>query len=48
MLSLFRREEPVDGGDSEPYTLHSYWSTSTPFIDKNFLFAGNQEDGEEW
>ena len=24
LLSLFRREEPVDGGDSEPYTLHSY------------------------
>ena len=33
LLSLFRREEPVDGGDSEPYTLHSYRSTSTPFID---------------
>ena len=33
LLSLFRREEPVDGGDSEPYTLHSYWSTSTPFIE---------------
>ena len=32
LLSLFRREEPVDGGDSEPYTLHSYRSTSTPFI----------------
>ena len=24
LLSLFRREEPVDGGDSEPYTLHNY------------------------
>ena len=32
LLSPFRREEPVDGGDSEPYTLHSYRSTSTPFI----------------
>ena len=32
LLSLFRREEPVDGGDSEPYTLHSYLSTYTPSI----------------
>ena len=32
LLSLFCREEPVDGGGSEPYTLHSYQSTSTPFI----------------
>ena len=26
LLSLFRREEPVDGGDSEPYTLHTQLS----------------------
>ena len=32
LFRLFRREEPVVGGDSEPYTLHSYRSTSTPFI----------------
>ena len=31
-LSLFRREEPVDGDSDESYALHSYRSTATRLI----------------
>ena len=33
-LSLFRREEPVDGDSDESYALHNYRSTATRLIGK--------------
>ena len=45
LLSLFRREEPIDGDTGLPYTLRSYRSTAAPYINTGIYFISSGQVG---